>query len=201
MLRKRTNIAFSPSVKAEQEKRGSREQYRKLDEAGWRAEVTDELEQFIAGVRSFYLGTASADGQPYIQHRGGPGGFLQVIDRTTVGFADYGGNQQYITLGNLAENPRAYIFIMDYATRTRVKIWGRARVVEGDEGLMRRLSRVASGPPERAILFDIEAWDRNCRQHIPMLLAAEDVQRAVEALEARIADLERENAELKARGG
>jgi predicted pyridoxine 5'-phosphate oxidase superfamily flavin-nucleotide-binding protein len=193
-----SDVAFSASVKAEQQRRGSRAQYRKLEErGGWPDKVTSDLEAFIGGVRSFYLGTASADGQPYIQHRGGPAGFVRVLDATTLAFADYRGNRQYITLGNLAENPRAFIFLMDYARRLRIKLWGKARVVEGDDVLLRRVAQPGEAPPERCIVFDIETWDRNCPQHIPLLLPAEDVERALGALQERIAKLEAENAELR----
>ena len=128
-----SDVAFTPAVKAIQAKRGSREQYAKMEaRGGWRTTVTADLAQFLAEARSFYLATANAEGQPYIQHRGGPPGFLRVIDERTLGFADFKGNRQYITTGNLAENPKAYIFVMDYAHRRRVKLWGRARVVEDD---------------------------------------------------------------------
>lgn len=194
-----TDIAFTPSVKAEQEKRGSRENYSRVEESGgWRSRVTPELAEVLAGVRSFYLGTASAGGQPYIQHRGGPAGFLRALDERTLGFADYSGNRQYITLGNLAENPRAYIFLMDYARRQRVKLWGRARVVENDEALLAEVSAGAPVSPERTIVFEIEAWDRNCRQHIPQLLPADAVESAMRDLQERIAALE---AELQAKSG
>lgn len=194
------NLPFSQRVKAEQERRGSRAQYKGREEKrGWPDRMTPELAQLVGAARSFYLGTASADGQPYIQHRGGPPGFLSVLDDKTLGFADYGGNKQFITLGNLAENPRAIIFMMDYARRLRIKIWGRARVIENDDHMLQRLSSVASGPPERCILLEIDVWDRNCHQHIPHLLPAEDVETIVRELQGRINDLEAENARL--RGG
>jgi predicted pyridoxine 5'-phosphate oxidase superfamily flavin-nucleotide-binding protein len=146
------------------------------EHGGWQSAITPDLARFIAGMRSFYLGTASADGQPYIQHRGGPPGFLKVLDPGTLGFADYRGNRQYITAGNLAENPRAFIFLMDYARRIRIKIWGEARVVEGDDALMGRLRDPDyRALPERAIVFTVKAWDRNCSQHIPALVPIEDV--------------------------
>ncbi|MTD95030.1 pyridoxamine 5'-phosphate oxidase [Hyphomicrobium sp. xq] len=168
---------------------------------GWASAVTPDLAAQIGAARSFYLGTASAEGQPYIQHRGGPPGFLRVLDERTLAFADLSGNRQYITTGNLAENPRAFIFIMDYARRRRVKIWGRARVVEGDDELLARLRpSQGSGVAERVILFEIEAWDRNCPQHIPQLVAVEDVQAAVLALQERIATLEAELARARAGG-
>ncbi|WP_324614991.1 pyridoxamine 5'-phosphate oxidase family protein [Hyphomicrobium album] len=197
-----SDIAFTPSVKAAQERNGSRAQYARMEQAkGWASAVTPDLAAQIGAARSFYLGTASAEGQPYIQHRGGPPGFLRVLDERTLAFADLSGNRQYITTGNLAENPRAFIFIMDYARRRRVKIWGRARVVEGDDELLARLRpSQGSGVAERVILFEIEAWDRNCPQHIPQLVAVEDVQAAVLALQERIATLEAELARARAGG-
>ena len=194
-----SDVAFSPAVKAIQARRGSREAYaRREARGGWRDRVTPDLAAFLAQCRSFYLGTASAAGQPYIQHRGGLPGFLCVLDEKTLGFADYRGNRQYITIGNLAENPQAFIFLMDYASRIRIKLWGTARVFENDDALLRQVSRITSAPPERCILFRVEAWDRNCKQHIPRLLAAEDVEEHVSALEARIAELEAENERLSA---
>jgi predicted pyridoxine 5'-phosphate oxidase superfamily flavin-nucleotide-binding protein len=194
-----SDIAFTPSVKAQQVKRGSRSQYQRMEEkGGWARDVAPDLAAVIANVRSFYLGTASADGQPYIQHRGGPPGFLCVLDETTLGFADYGGNRQYITLGNLAENPRACMFLMDYANRRRVKIWGRARVVEGDDALNRKVGKGAASSVERCIVFEIEAWDRNCPQHIPQLIPAEDVASVVTELKRRLTELEAECAALRA---
>jgi predicted pyridoxine 5'-phosphate oxidase superfamily flavin-nucleotide-binding protein len=195
-----SDIAFTPAVKAEQERRGSRPAYARMEaKAGWATTVTNELGAFIAGLRSFYLATANKDGQPYVQHRGGPPGFLQVIDEKTLAFADYTGNRQYITMGNLTENARAFIFLMDYANRTRVKIWGRARVVADDPELTARL--FPSGyraRPEQAIVFEVETWDVNCTQHIPQMLFAEDVEQAVGDLKARIQHLEQENAALRA---
>ncbi len=154
--------------------------------------------KFIAGLRSFYLATASKDGQPYVQHRGGPPGFLRVIDETTLAFADFAGNRQYISTGNLAENPRAMLFLMDYQNRRRVKIWGQARVIENDPHLIARLfPDDYRARPEAAILFTVEAWDANCPQHIPQMLFVEDVSAAIDVLEKRIAALEAENARLR----
>ncbi len=193
-----SDVAFTPAVKAEQQRRGSRSAYARMEaKGGWATTVTPELSDFIAEVRSFYLATASKDGQPYVQHRGGPKGFLHVLDETTLAFADFAGNRQYITSGNLAENARAFIFLMDYANRRRVKIWGKARVVGDDPELLRRLTPDGySARPEQAIVFDVEAWDVNCPQHIPQMLFAEDVEEAVGALKARIQQLEQENARL-----
>jgi uncharacterized protein len=191
-----TDIAFSPSVKAVQERRGSRGAYARLEQdGGWETKIDAVLAKFIAGQRSFYLATASKDGQPYVQHRGGPPGFLRVIDETTLAFADFAGNRQYISTGNLAENPRAMLFLMDYQNRRRVKIWGQARVIENDPRLISRL--LSEDYPEAAILFTVEAWDANCPQHIPQMLFVEDVAAAIEGLEKRIAALEAENARLR----
>ncbi|MFN0060297.1 MAG: pyridoxamine 5'-phosphate oxidase family protein [Planctomycetota bacterium] len=163
-----SDVAFTAAVKAIQIQKGSRRGYAKMEAAGgWETGVTPALAQFLAVLDMFYLGTASAAGQPYIQYRGGPPGFLKVIDEHTLGFADFAGNRQYITLGNLSENPRAFIFLMDYANRQRVKLWGSARVVEDDPVLIQKLQDPTyAGKPERAILFDLEAWDGNCPQHI-----------------------------------
>jgi predicted pyridoxine 5'-phosphate oxidase superfamily flavin-nucleotide-binding protein len=194
-----SDVAFTPAVKAIQAKRGSRAHYAKMeDKGGWRTAITSDLAGRLAEARSFYLATASADGQPYVQHRGGPPGFVRIVGERTLGFADFKGNRQYITTGNLAENAKAFMFIMDYARQRRVKIWGRARVVEDDEELLARL-RPEGYParPEQAILFDIEAWDTNCPQHIPQMFHAEDVARAIEQFQARIRELEAEVAALK----
>jgi predicted pyridoxine 5'-phosphate oxidase superfamily flavin-nucleotide-binding protein len=194
-----SDVAFTPTVKSVQESRGSRRQYARMEEMrGWQSTVTDDLAAFIAERDSFYLATANAEGQPYIQHRGGPKGFLRVLDDKTLAFADFKGNRQYITTGNLADNDRAFIFLMDYASRQRIKIWGRARVVEDDDALIRKL--FVSGykaRPEQAILFTIEAWDVNCQQHIPQKFAADDVAVAIDRLQARITELEAEISRLK----
>src|SRR5262249_6129590 len=155
---------------------------------------------FLAGLDMFYLGTATADGQPYIQHRGGPPGFLKVLDEHTLGFADFGGNRQYLTLGNLSENPRAFLFLMDYANRRRVKLWGTARVVEGDAAPLEKLRDPAyPGEAERAILFTVEAWDVNCPQHIHRRFSERQIAPVVEQLQARIAGLEAEVERLRAK--
>src|SRR6202023_1504751 len=135
-----SDVAFTPAVKTIQAKKGSREGYAEVERnGGWRTEVDDKLAHFLADTNSFYLATATADGQPYIQHRGGPKGFVKVLDKRTIAVADYAGNRQYLTQGNLSENPKAHIFIMDYAHRRRVKIWGEARVVDDDPALLESL--------------------------------------------------------------
>lgn len=164
----RSDIAFTPTVKAIQTAKGSRANYARMEAgSGWRGEVTPDLAEFIANLDMFYLGTANAAGQPYIQYRGGPRGFLKVVDHRTLGFADFGGNRQYISVGNLSENPQAFIFLIDYVNSRRIKLWGTAKVIEDDAALLAELADPEyPGRPERAILFTIEAWDVNCPQHI-----------------------------------
>ena len=149
-----------------------------------------------------YLVTASAEGQPYAQHRGGPKGFIRRVDEQTIGFVDFVGNRQYISVGNLAENDRAFLFLMDYAHRRRIKLWGRARVVEGDAELEARLMPAGyQARPEQVILFAVEAWDANCPQHIPQKFDAADVASTISRLQERIATLEAENARLALQPG
>jgi hypothetical protein len=191
-----SDVAFTASVKALQERRGSRKAYRRIEErGGWETRVTPELAAVLAERDSAYLATANSAGQPYVQHRGGPKGFIRVLDDNTLGFADFVGNRQYITTGNLAENDRAFLFLMDYAHRQRIKIWGRARVVENDAELLAKLMPEGyDARPQQAILFTIEAWDVNCPQHIPQKFDAADVAAAVAKLERRVSELEAENA-------
>ncbi|MGH6716605.1 MAG: pyridoxamine 5'-phosphate oxidase family protein [Bradyrhizobium sp.] len=197
-----SDVAFTDAVKSIQVRKGSREAYARAEERGWRTEIDDDLASFLAEATSFYLGTASASGQPYIQHRGGPKGFLKVLDKRTLGFANFAGNRQYITQGNLSENPMATIFVMDYAHRRRVKIWGNARVVEDDAALMQSLMPKAyRARGEQVVLFEVAAWDTNCHQHIPQKFDAGDVAAALAAREARIAELEAEVAALKGEAG
>ena len=195
-----TDVAFTPSVKAEQERRGSRGAYARMEEkGGFATAIDDSLAAFIANTQSFYFATANRDGQPYMQHRGGPKGFLRVLDPTTLAFADFGGNRQYITTGNLADNPRAMLFLMDYATRKRVKIWGTARVVEDDPELTARLFPEGyKARAEQAIIFQVAAIDINCPQHIPQMFFAEDVAETIAERDARISVLEAEIARLRA---
>ncbi len=191
---------FSAGVRAEQKRLGSRRQFERMEQKGdFRREVTPDLAAFLAERDSAYLATASAEGQPYIQHRGGPKGFLKPLGPQLIGFADFAGNRQYVTLGHLNENPQAFLFLMNYATQTRVKLWGRMRVVEEDQGLIDSLT-MAGYPAriERALLFDLEAWDINCKQHILPRYDEEILQQVVAKLTGRIAELEAEVAELKA---
>jgi predicted pyridoxine 5'-phosphate oxidase superfamily flavin-nucleotide-binding protein len=195
-----SDVAFTPTVKAIQARKGSREAYRRLEErGGWETHITPELADFIAAQISVFLATATRDGQPYIQHRGGPPGFLRVLDAHTIGFADFTGNRQYITQGNLADNPKAYLFLIDYAHGRRVKIWGEARVVEGDAALIAQLMpENYTARPEQAILFTVTAWSVNCPKHIPQRFDAADVAAALATRDRRIAELEAEVARLHA---
>ena len=194
-----SDMAFTPAVKSIQIRKGSREAYARVEQhGGWRTEIDDNLAGFLAETNSFYLATASADGQPYIQHRGGPKGFIKILDKTTLAFADFSGNRQYITQGNLSENPKANIFVMDYAHRRRVKIWGEARVVDDDPALMKSLMpKGYKARPEQVIVFTVSAWDTNCPQHIPQKFDAPDVAAALAARDARIAELEAELAAMR----
>lgn len=196
MTRRPVDVAFTPAVKAAQERKRSRDIYERMEMGN----VIDEgLAAFIAQVRSFYLATASAEGQPYIQHRGGPPGFLHVVGERQLAFADFKGNRQFISTGNLTENPKGFIFLMDYAHRQRIKIWGNARVVEGDAELEKRLMPEGyRARAEQVILFDVEAWDANCPQHIPQMFLAQDVAEAIEQRDVKIALLEQEIAALRA---
>jgi predicted pyridoxine 5'-phosphate oxidase superfamily flavin-nucleotide-binding protein len=195
-----SDVAFTPAVKEIQTRKGSRRAYAHVEEnGGWRTEVDENLAAFLADTNSLYFATAGADGQPYIQHRGGPKGFVKILDKNTLAFADYSGNRQYITQGNLSENPKAHIFVMDYAHRRRVKIWGEARVVDDDPALMASLMPQGyKARPEQVIVFKIAAWDTNCPQHIPQKFDAADVAAALASRDGRIAELEAELAAIKA---
>ncbi|NKB50456.1 MAG: pyridoxamine 5'-phosphate oxidase [Alphaproteobacteria bacterium] len=208
------HLAFTKAVQREQEKRGSRAAYARMDEKGaWRQEVTDDLAAFIAERDSFYLATSNADGLPYIQHRGGAPGFLKVLDKSILAFADFAGNKQYITLGNLAENDRAFIFLMDYANRRRIKLWGRAEVIENAPDLIAKLVdadylAANKAEPERAIIFHLDQWDANCPQHITprytndrMSPVVEELNNKIETLEVLILDLQTKLAHARANAG
>ncbi len=194
-----SDIAFTESVKSIQTEKGSRSGYARMELAGgWETRVTPQLTEFLADLDMFYLATSNAQGQPYVQYRGGSPGFLKVIDDKTLGFADFGGNRQYVTIGNLRENPKAFIFLMDYAHSRRIKLWGNARVVENDPELLSRLQdREYPGKVERAIVFRIEAWDVNCPQHIHKRFSQRQVAPVIEELQARIAALEDEVNRLR----
>ncbi len=188
---------FPASARAMQDRFGSRAAYARIEERFARA-VDARLSAFLAGIDSFYLATATADAQPYVQHRGGPKGFLKVLGTTRLGFADFAGNQQYITIGRLAENDAVCLFVMDYARQARVKLWGRARVFESDAALIEQLADPDyPARVERAIIIDIDAWSMNCHQHIPRKFDAVDVEAAIATLENRVATLKAENAMLR----
>lgn len=202
MTRPASDVAFTPAVKALQRARGSRGAYARMEAGpGWGTAIDADLAAFIAAQASFFLGTASADGQPYIQHRGGPPGFLRVLDEATLAFADYRGNRQYISAGNLSENPRVHLFLIDYAHRRRIKIWGQARVVADDAALLARLAPPDHGAPgarvEQAMVIRVTAWDVNCPQHIPRLVDAGAVAAALADRDAKIAALEAELRRLR----
>lgn len=201
MKRPISDIAFTPAVKAAQEKRGSRRAYAKMEQQGrqgpWQDVITSELGEFIAERDSLYLGTASADGQPHVQHRGGPKGFIKVLDEHTLAFADFAGNAQYISLGNLSENNKAFIFLMDYPNRLRIKIWGTAEFVENDpELLVEVVDTSYEARPERVLVFHVKVWSPNCTQHIQQRFTDEELAPRIQKLEGRIAELEEINASL-----
>jgi len=190
-----SDVAFTPTVKAIQSRKGSRRAY---EHAGWDTEITNDLAAFIAEQTSIFFATANASGQPYIQHRGGPAGFIKVLDSNTLAFADFSGNRQYITLGNLTDNPKAYIFLIDYVHQRRVKIWGEASVIENDLEMRRKLMQEGYRVrPEQVIMFKVGAWNANCPQHIPQRFEAADVAAAIAARDEKIAALEAELAALK----
>ena len=197
--------AVTSAVKQKEAAKGSRAGTARAGQS-WarRTRVTPDFAQFVAGLDMFYLGTASADGQPYIQYRGGPPGFLKVLDDRTLGFADFDGNRQYITVGNLAENPRAFLFLMDYANSRRIKVWGTAKAVADDTTLLERLRDANySGRVERAIVFTVEAWDINCPRHIHKRYSRREIAPVITELQNRIAELEdlREGSATRTRTG
>lgn len=195
-----SDIAFTPTVKAIQERKGSRHAYSRMEQSGgWESEISDDLADFIARQTSVFLATVNAQGQPYIQHRGGPPGFLKVLHSHTIAFVDYAGNRQYISSGNLLDNPKAHLFLMDYTHRQRIKIWGEARVVEGDDALTQQLMPAGyQARAEQVILFTVSAWDSNCPQHIPVRIEASDVKAALDARDERIRSLEEQLARVNA---
>ena len=188
MPRQFSAIAFTPAVKALQEKMGSRENYERfVERSADNNSITPELAQFISEMNGFYLGTVTSNGYPYIQFRGGKAGFLKILNPKTLGFADFRGNMQYISVGNLSENNRAFLFLMDYRNRRRLKILGRARIVEDDPAILEHLQDTDyNATVERAIIFEIEGWDWNCPQHIPIRYSEAEM----EVAQARIRQLE-----------
>lgn len=195
-------IAFTPAVKAEQVRRGSRDLSGGPSVEGFfRSGVRPQLERFLETVDTAYLATASAAGRPYAQHRGGPAGFIKVVDDETIGFADFPGNRQYITAGNLSENERAFLFLMDYANRRRIKVFGKARMVE-DPAMIEQLTDFSyAASAQQALLFTVEAFEANCPQHIPQKIDARLVGAALQSRDERIRALEAELAELRGESG
>ncbi len=195
-----SDIVFTPAVKAVQQARGSRHAYARMEQGrGFRTGITDDVRGFIEAQTTLFMATANLDGQPYIQHRGGPPGFLHVLDEHTLAFADFTGNRQFVSTGNLADNPKAQLFLMDYAHRQRLKIWGEARV-ETDPALVERLMPAGyKARAEQAIVFTVKAWDANCPQHIPQLVPIDEVVPAIAERDRRIGELERELASLRDR--
>jgi len=193
-----SDIAFTPTVKAIQTARGSRASYARMEElGGFRTAIDERLMAMLAKANSAYLGTATAEGQPYIQHRGGPRGFIRVLGERTLGFADYSGNRQYISTGNLADNPKAFLFLMDYARTARIKVWGRARYSDDPAVIAQLMPDGYNARPEAALLFEIEAWDINCPQHIPQKFDADEVVAALAERDDEIARLKADIARLK----
>jgi predicted pyridoxine 5'-phosphate oxidase superfamily flavin-nucleotide-binding protein len=196
---KNASRVFTPAAQHAQAERGSAKAYEHRMAEGFPDRVTAELAKFIAEQDTAFLATSTAQGAPYLQHRGGPKGFIKVIDDRTIGFADYRGNRQYITLANLSENDQAFLFLLDPARRQRIKLWGRARVIEDDPALIERLFDDGyKARPERAILFTIEAWDVNCSAHIVTRFTEAEIEEAFAAVQSKIAELEAENARLRA---
>jgi uncharacterized protein len=198
-----SDIAFTPSVKAAQARKGSRRAYECMErKRAWQTRITADLALFIEAQTSMFIATVNAAGQPYIQHRGGPPGFLRVLDEKTVGFVDFSGNRQYITQGNLADNPKAHLFLIDYVQRQRVKIWGEARIVENDaESIAKLMPDGYRARVEQVILFIVSAWNENCSQHIPQRFEAADVVAALAERDQRIEMLEAELKELRKTNG
>src|SRR6185437_7098209 len=193
-----SDLVFTPAARQAQAERGSAKAYERRAAEGFPDRVTPELAAFLAEQDTAFLATATKEGAPYIQHRGGPKGFIKIIDDKTLGFADYRGNRQYITLANLSENDRAYLFVLDPARQQRIKLWGRARVVEGDDALIEKLfDQGYKAKPERVILFTIEAWDSNCSSHIVARFSEAEIEQAVGAIQEKIAALDAENHRLR----
>lgn len=197
-----SDIAFTPTVKAVQTRKQSRHAYSRMEQGGsWETVITRELKQMIEAQISVFLATANAEGQPYIQHRGGPAGFLKVLDAQTIGFVDFNGNRQYISTGNLIDNPKAHLFLIDYATQSRVKIWGEIKLVDNDPDLIEQLMpKNYQARPEQVMLFTVKAWDANCAKHIPQRFEAADVQHALAKRDQRIAELEYQLRQLAKNG-
>jgi len=192
-----SDIAFTPAVKEFQEKEGSRIAYQRMaEQKDWNTDIGPVLEAFIAKQDSFYLASANVEGRPYIQHRGGAPGFLKVVDEHTLGFADYAGNRQYITAGNLSENDQVQLFLMDYPNRVRIKIWGRARISDDKAIIENLMDEGYHARVERAILIQVEAWDVNCPKHITPRFTEAQIEQQIQPLKNRIAELEAQLEQL-----
>ena len=194
-----SDIAFTPAVKAIQSRKGSRTTYARMEERGYmRTEITEDIAAFIEQQNSVFLGSVSSDNAPYIQHRGGPPGFLKVLGPTTLGFVDYTGNRQFISQGNFAENSKAFLFLIDYVNQRRIKIWGTVEVLENRPDLIDQLASPGySARPEQAMIFEVTAYDLNCPQHIPRKLNIEDVDHLLRRQQDQIAALKEEIKRLK----
>jgi uncharacterized protein len=195
-----SDVAFSPTVKAVQDERGSRAAYARVERGGgFETLVTDDLADFLAEIDTGFLATVSADGQPYVQHRGGPRGFIRALDDHTLAFLDFAGNRQYVSTGNLRDDERVCLFLIDYARRRRIKVWGTARAVPATPELLAALALPGyRARVEQVVLITVTAWDVNCPQHIPQKLDAAEVAGVIDQLRARIAELEAENQRLQA---
>ena len=198
MARQFTDIAFTPGVKNAQTRYGSRNIYQKFEQQRTSEDLLTVREtEFIAARDSFYMGTVNSNDYPYIQFRGGAIGFLKVLDETTLGFVDFVGNLQYLSVGNLLENDRVFLFLMDYAHRRRLKIWGRAQVIDDNPELLEALSDPNyEAEKARVFLIKVEAFDWNCPQHIPIRYSEAEVAQIKAPLEARIQQLEKHLAQL-----
>lgn len=200
MARNFASLAFTPAVKQLQEQYGSRSAYARMEKQVYQDGLTGSEEQFIAERDSFYMASIGANGYPYIQHRGGPKGFVQAIDPNTLAFVDVRGNQQFITLGNISERPNVSLIFMDYPHRTRLKVLAKAEVVqlESRPELVAKLMTAFKTKPERVLLLHVEAYDWNCPQHITPRFTQEELLETLEAQRAYVEGLEREVARLKA---
>ncbi|HEY9771783.1 MAG TPA: pyridoxamine 5'-phosphate oxidase family protein [Coleofasciculaceae cyanobacterium] len=198
MRKKFTEIAFTPGVKTAQTRYGSRKIYENFAQQDISEDILTELEsEFIQARDGFYLGTIGSNNYPYIQFRGGAKGFLKIIDKKTLGFADFKGNLQYISVGNLIECDRVFLFLMDYAHRRRLKIWGRAKIVDQDPQLLAQLTMPDyPAQVERGIIITIEAMSWNCPQHIPLKYSEAEVAAITSPLLAKIKELEDKLAEF-----
>jgi uncharacterized protein len=195
------SLAFTPAVKALQERYGSRRQYERMEKSGTSLDLLGPMESsFIGGCDNFYMASLGETGWPYVQHRGGPKGFLKVIDERTIAFADFRGNKQYISVGNLTTDNRVALIMVDYPHQARLKILGRAEIFEGD-GARDWIERVRlpdyQASVERVVVIRVEAFDWNCQQHITPRFTAEQVQEALVPFESRMQELEEENKKLR----